>query len=231
MNADARGYWPKAVLFDLDGTLVESLPDLAAALNDLLAEHRLAALPLERVRTMIGNGVAKLVERGFASHGVAFSDREHRAVVDRFMAIYAPRAARLTVPMPGAMAAVRQAWEAGARVAVVTNKPRRPTELILSELGFAPCVHHVVGGDQQIPRKPRPDMVLHALEAFGIAALDAVMVGDSAADVGAAKAAGVTAIAVRGGYTAVPVEELGADRVLASLEDLPAALSQRLTEA
>ena len=216
--------WPRAVLFDLDGTLVDSAPDIAASANALLAQHGHAPLPLGEVRSMIGNGVGKLVQRAFAARGTMLVDGGLAAVVEQMMEIYAGRLTNETVPMPGAPAAIRLCRALGAGTGVVTNKPETFSRTIIEAFGWLSDTDVIVGGDTGPARKPAPDMLLFALHRLDVAIGSAVMVGDSPADIEAARAAGVASIAVRGGYTNIPVELLGADIVIDTLDELGFAI-------
>lgn len=225
VTAAAAPDWPQAVLFDLDGTLIDSAPDLHASVNILLASHALGPLSLPQVVSMIGNGVKKLVERAFAACGRplagAVLDIEYEAMV----AIYGDHLVALTTLMPGARQAVETLHAAGHRLGVVTNKPQRPTEAILDHFGLSPFLGAVIGGDSGVEKKPAPDMLFATLDRLGVAPEDALMVGDSPADVGSARAAGIAVLVVRGGYTTVPAEHLGADAVIESLDDLATAIA------
>lgn len=217
--------WPEALLFDLDGTLIDSVPDLAAATNELLAQDNLPALSIDAVRAMIGNGVKKLVERAYAAVQRPVEGEALAIATDRMMAIYGRHLTGQTSLMPGAMEMVTTYHRAGVRIAVVTNKPEGFTHELIRHFGFDAIVDVVVGGDTGPQRKPAPDMLEHALAAMDVAVEGAIMVGDSPADIDSAKAARMASIAVRGGYTNIPVEELGADIVIDSLHDLTQAIA------
>jgi len=222
-RSDLSG-WPEAILFDLDGTLIDSAPDIAAAVNELLSGDGLPAVSVDAVRGMIGNGVRKLVERAYASLGRQLEGDGLNAATDRMMGIYGKHLTRHTVAMPGALELILSYHQAGVRIGVVTNKPEAFTHEILKHFGIDGQVDVVVGGDTGPARKPEPDMLHHALSVMGVSVSRALMVGDSPADIGAARAANVASVAVHGGYTTVPAEELGADRVISSLLELPAAI-------
>ncbi|MBH0236773.1 phosphoglycolate phosphatase [Methylobrevis sp. L22] len=225
--------WPAAYLFDLDGTLVDSLPDLAEALDELLAEDGFAPLGAETVRGMIGHGVEKLVQRGLAARGVVYADAGLAEAVDRFRSLYEPRAARLTRLYPGVEPVIAALRAGRVPMAVCTNKPEAPSHVILDQLGLTGWFGAVIGGDHGPPKKPAPDLVLAAAAALGVAPRDCLFVGDSGADVGAARAAGVPVVVVRYGYTSVPAAELGADAVIddfGGLAGVVADLAGRLTE-
>jgi phosphoglycolate phosphatase len=213
----------KAVLFDLDGTLVDSARDLAETLNDVLAEEGLPALTLEAVKGMIGDGGSKLIERGLAATGG--DPGRAPAFLPRFLALYEPRAARHTRLYPDAAEALARLAESGLRLGLVTNKPQDATLNILDALDLARFFGAVVGGDTLPERKPHPAPLLHAAARLGVAPDETVMVGDNHHDVDAARAAGMAAVAVTWGYPHRPPEELGADRTVAAFRDLPAVLA------
>ena len=221
---DIRPDWPQAILFDLDGTLIDSAPDIAAAVNELLAQDGLPAQTVDAVRGMIGNGVRKLVERAYGTSGRPVEGAALDETTDRMMGVYGKHLTRHTAILPGALEMVVAYHAAGVKIGVVTNKPEAFTHEILAHFGLDAHVDVVVGGDTGPARKPAPDMLEHALRQVGVPAARALMVGDSPADIGAAKAAHMASIAVRGGYTTVPADQLGADLVVSDLMELPAAI-------
>ncbi|HVL72491.1 MAG TPA: phosphoglycolate phosphatase [Beijerinckiaceae bacterium] len=212
----------RAVLFDLDGTLVDSAEDLREALNRLLAEEGLRAVGLAEIKGMIGDGGTKLLERALAATGG--DPGRAAALLPRFLSLYEGHAARRTRPYPGVVETLERLATAGLRLGCVTNKPSAATAEILQALGLARFFGAVVGGDVLPRRKPHPDQLLHAAEALGVAPSETVMVGDNYHDVAAARAAGMGALAVTYGYSHVPHAELGADRLLDRFEDVLAAL-------
>jgi phosphoglycolate phosphatase len=212
----------KAVLCDLDGTLVDSAEDIRGALNELLAAEGRDSVDAAEIKTMIGDGVGKLIERALAARGGDPADAPR--LTPRFLALYEPNAARSTRPYPGVPETLRALKARGLRIAVVTNKPESATREILASLDLAPLIEAVVGGDTAPERKPHPAPVLLALERLAVAPAEAVMVGDNHHDVSAARAAGVRAIAVTYGYSHVPHAELGAERLIATFPELLAAL-------
>ncbi|MBZ9993947.1 phosphoglycolate phosphatase [Mesorhizobium sp. BH1-1-4] len=211
---------PRAVFFDLDGTLVDSAPDMAAAVNELMARYGLAPHSLEAVRGMIGHGVEKLIERAFAAHSHALGLEDQSASREQMNEIYGRHLTRLTTLRPGAGSALTAARKAGMRTGVVTNKPEGFSRIVLAHFGLSDELDVVIGGDAGHPKKPAPDMLLAACHACGCSSAQAVMVGDSLADVGAARAAGMRCIIVRGGYTELAAEALGADGVIDVLDQL-----------
>jgi phosphoglycolate phosphatase len=216
--------WPEAILFDLDGTLIDSVPDLAAATNELLALDNLPPQTVDAVRSMIGNGVKKLVERAYAASGAPAEGQALEELTNRMMAIYGRHLTRHTTLMPSAGDIVATYHQSGVRIGVVTNKPEAFTHQLLKHFGLDDRVAVVVGGDTGPERKPAPDMLDHALSVLGLSVGRALMVGDSPADIDAARAARMASVAVRGGYTNVSADDLGADFVIDSLAQLPSAI-------
>jgi phosphoglycolate phosphatase len=212
---------PDAVIFDLDGTLVDTAPDLGAALNRLLAERGRPGLPAHTIRTMIGDGAAKLVERGFVAAGGWPDDPQ--TLVRRFLDIYEAGVADRSRPFPGVAAVLTRLATAGIRLGVCTNKPGLATEELLAALDLRHYFGAVAHGDGPT-RKPDPRHLLGAVEQLGATPATSVMIGDSANDVAAARGAGMTVIVVGFGYTATPARELGADLVIDSFEALPELL-------
>jgi phosphoglycolate phosphatase len=217
---------PRAVLLDFDGTLIDSAPDIHAATNLLLARQGLGPLTLAQVKSMIGHGVRKLVERAYAACGRPLDDAALDAEFATMMEIYFSHLTVLTRLMPGAREAVDALRADGVALALVTNKPQRFSEAILDHFGLLDAFGAVIGGDAGYVKKPAPDMLLAALERLGVAAGEAAMIGDSGADVESARAAGLPVVIVEGGYTTVPAAELGADAVVASLDEVVSALRE-----
>lgn len=210
------------VLFDLDGTLVDSVGDLAAAVNALLAEFGRPPLSDAAVAGMIGDGVAVLVERALAaSGGPPPGAREPLA---RFRAFYEADPTRLTRPYPGVAPVLASLAAAGLSLAVCTNKPEQVTHRVLGGLGLSRFFPVVLGGDSLPFRKPDPRFLRAALDRLEAEATDAVMVGDHRNDVLAAHAAGLRAIFARYGYGAASLGALQPDAVIESFAELPPAL-------
>jgi phosphoglycolate phosphatase len=214
------------VIFDLDGTLVDTAPDLVRALNAVIEADGFPATPIEDVRAMVGRGAKALLRRAYARSGTALPEPHFLDRHARFLDVYAAGIAELSQPFPGAEAAVEGFAAAGARCVMATNKPQALTDLLLGELGWTDRFSRVVGADACPAKKPHAAHLEAA--AGGAEALGrAVMIGDSAVDVAAARAAGVPVIALSHGYSETPFERLGADRVLAGFDgviDAAAAL-------
>ena len=212
------------MLFDLDGTLIDSAPDIAAAVNELLARRDLGPLSLADVTSMIGRGVEKLVERAFAATGNPLSPAELRREHAEMMDIYARHLTGATTLMPGAGQMLEELCDEGVALGLVTNKPQRFIETILDFFHLSSVFAVAIGGDSGVAKKPAPDMLLAAMEELGAEPRNTIMVGDSTSDVEAARAAGVQVVLVRGGYSVEPIDRLGADRVIDGLSSLSGAL-------
>jgi phosphoglycolate phosphatase len=207
-----------AVIFDLDGTLVDSSGEIAVALERTFRERGLAPLAREKVEALIGRGVVVLVERALADVGAASTDTA--AVVERFEAHYAQTVGTSAILYPGVIEGLRRLRSAGWPMAVVTNKPRYFTEQLLERLGVKPLLAAIVAGDDGIPRKPRGDMLLAACRAMGVAPERTLMLGDSDNDIVAARAACCPVWCVPYGYNeGRPPEQLACDRLVPTVEE------------
>ncbi len=216
----------EAVVFDLDGTLVDTLPDIAGALNRLLAEERRSPLDDGAIRAMIGDGAARLVERALAATGEAAGGDALAGLTRRYLALYSADLSGRSRPYPGADEALDALRAAGVRLAVCTNKPEAPSNTLLADLGLAGYFAAVVGGDSLAVRKPDGRHLLATLARLGADAARAAMVGDNANDVAVARAAGVPVVLVSHGYTQTPARALGADAVIEHFTELGGALSR-----
>jgi phosphoglycolate phosphatase len=212
------------LVFDLDGTLIDSAPDLAGALNTLLDEEGLAPLPVESVRNMVGEGAVRMIERGLEAHGRTLTPEMTEDYRQRFIALYEQRMTDETVIFPGVMEALGVLAEGGRPMAVCTNKPEGLSLAILADLGMARYFSAVIGGDSLAERKPHPLPLTTAVKRAGGDPGNAVMIGDSMTDVAAARAAGTPVVVVSYGYTRIPPRELGADLVIDAFAHLHDAL-------
>jgi phosphoglycolate phosphatase len=205
---------PAALLFDLDGTLVDSLGDIATGVNLTRTRFGLPPLPRAAITARVGDGSDALV-RALVSLGPG----RHAEALAAFLAAYDAHLLDTTRLMPGALAVVERF--ADRPLAVVTNKLQAQSERILAELGVRPRFRVVVGGDAVARRKPHPEPLLQALAACGIAPAHALMIGDGVNDVLAAQAAGVPVVALTGGVTPrADLEALRPDHLAAGLDGL-----------
>lgn len=186
----------RAALFDLDGTLVDSAPDLAAALTRLVAARNLPGFSRGDVIPMIGDGARVLVDRAFAARGLV----PDAAALPAFLADYEANSAVATRPFPGIPEALAALGAQGWTLAVCTNKPEGAARALLDALGLSPAFAAIVGGDSLPVRKPDPGHVLGTVAAVGGDAARAVMIGDHANDIQAAAAAEIPALFCTWGY-------------------------------
>jgi len=217
----------RAVLCDLDGTLVDTAADLAAALNGLLAELGHAPLSRRRIRRFVGGGAAGLVSGGLRAAGCETDAERERAHVARFLELYAAAPAAHSRPFPGVAETLAALAADGWRLGVCTNKPHALAERILDDLGLARHFGAVVGGDSVPAKKPDAGHVRTTLDALDVPHTGGVLVGDSRTDLLAARNAGIPVVLVTYGYTEMPVTAMGADRVIGGFDALPHVLDGR----
>jgi phosphoglycolate phosphatase len=216
----------KAVAFDLDGTLVDSVADLMHASNTLLTELGRPLVDLPTVRSFVGDGVAKLVERVLAATGGLPDTDETAHCIRRFLEIYEADPSANSELYPGVAATLNALAGAGLQLGVCTNKPLVATTRLLKDLGISGLFTAVVGGDSYPTRKPSPEPLLGLLDRLGVGPKEAAFVGDNEHDVATARAAGVARVFVlRYGYARVPLEQLPHDGILERFDDLPNALT------
>jgi phosphoglycolate phosphatase len=215
----------RAVLFDLDGTLLDTAADIGVALNRALAEHRLPELALGAVRTLIGGGVPALIERVVARLGAQAAAADTGALLARFTFHY-ERILQLgpiqTRAYPGAAEGLAQLRALGLELAVVTNKPRQAAVELLTRFGLAREIQAVVGGDSVEHRKPHAQGLLLACAQLRVPPHEALMVGDSLTDVLAARTAGLAVVCVPHGYNeGADPRALPCDAFVQTLGELP----------
>ena len=207
-----------AVIFDLDGTLIDSAGEIATALDRTFDELGHAKLPLDDVRNLIGRGVPSLVERALAKVGGDPGGLGH--AVERFEAHYARTVGTAAVLFPGVREGLETLRAAGRPMSVVTNKPRYFTEQLLEGLGVGAFFKAIVAGDDGIRRKPHGDMLVAACERMGSVPATTLMLGDSDNDIVAARAAGCPVWCVPYGYNeGRPAEALACDRLVPTVRD------------
>jgi phosphoglycolate phosphatase len=202
------------LVFDLDGTLVDTAPDLTRALNHTLALAGCGPRPEAEVLPFISFGARRMIVEGLAASQSPRGDAEVDALMEKFLEHYSENVAIDSRPFPGVVDILDAAHAAGATLAVCTNKMERLTKLLLAELEMDHLFHAIAGRDTLPVCKPDPEHLLGAVRMAGGEGQQVVMVGDSATDVKTAKAAGVPSIVVSFGYTEIPPRDLGADAVI-----------------
>ena len=219
---------PRIVVFDLDGTLVDTAPDLINALNFVLDREGLPPLPLAAARNMIGAGARKLIERGLEVEGRSAGVDELNRLTRDFIDYYAEHIADESRPFDGLEAALDDLEDRGYRFAVCTNKLEWLSKLLLDRLGMAPRFAAICGADTFGVAKPDPAILHQTIARAGGLSPASVMVGDSGTDIGAARRAGIPVVGVSFGYTDVPIVELKPDRLIGHMRDLPDAVESLL---
>ena len=217
---------PLVVIFDLDGTLIDSAPDLLEALNHVLAQQGRRRADLHEVQMMMGRGVAHLLDKGLAATGGVPPEGVHEAMVKAFLEYYEAHIAVHSRPFPGVVKTLSILRDAGHRLAVCTNKMQHFADKMLEAMKLDAFFETVVGGGATGFYKPDPEHLGAVLERLGLRPNDAVMVGDSINDVAAAKALKMPVAVLTYGYSPEAVWGLGADKVLERFDALPAALAE-----
>lgn len=216
--AGGKGRWPAAVVFDLDGTLVDSVGDITSSVNDLLAARRLPPFSEHLFRKFIGDGIDALVERAFSARGIVFSSEELLAAVEAYESIYGARLTDSTRAYAGVELRAH-----GVGIGICTNKLEDKAVGVIEGLGLCKYIDAIVGARRGRPAKPSPIPLFDTLEYLGVDAADTVMVGDSVVDVQCARAAGVAIIGVSFGYSQTPMRKLGPDVTIDSYDEFRAA--------
>jgi phosphoglycolate phosphatase len=214
----------RIVLFDLDGTLVDTAPDLINALNFVLDREGLPPVPLHSARNMIGAGSRKLIERGLEVEGRAATPADVARLTADFIDHYAAHIADQSRPFPGLESALDDLATRGYRFAVCTNKLEWLSKLLLERLGLASRFSAICGADTFGVSKPDPAILQQTVVRAGGQLSAAIMVGDAGPDIGVARRASVPVIGVDFGYTEVPIADLKPDRVISHMSELPAAV-------
>jgi len=223
-DVDATAALSGAVIaFDLDGTLVDTAPDLIGTLNWLLMQEGVAPLPLDEARPFIGRGARWMIERGYQAAGVMLEAGRVQPLFDRFIERYNAHIADESRPFPGVVEALEALKARGAKLAVCTNKLTGLSVNLLEALDLARLFDAVVGADAAPAIKPDPRHLEAAIAAAGGSKDRAILVGDAATDAGAARAAGVRLILVSFGYTETPAAELQPDILIHHFDELPGA--------
>ncbi len=213
------------IVFDLDGTLVNTAPDLLQALNHVLAEASLAPVRLDTIATMIGHGARAMIVKGMTSQGAAPTEEELDGHFSRFLEYYSGNISAHSHPFEGAVEALDRLAELGALLAVCTNKKQDLSDQLLGELGLAPRFRAIVGADSVPIRKPDGGHVINTVIAAGGDPARAIMVGDSRTDERAARNAGLPFVFVPFGYEEETSDQIGPDVVLNHYSELVSCLA------
>lgn len=209
------------IAFDLDGTLIETVGDIHAALNHVLTAEGLPPATRDDIRNFVGQGARALIIRCCAVHGIHHDDARLDQLTEAYIAAYAKDIARYSHPYPGLVDALDALQAAGATLCVCTNKRTDLSVQLLRTLGLAQRFAAIVGADQVRNRKPHADHYLHAIRAAQGDPARSAMVGDSVNDVLSARAAGAPVVVYAYGYTDTAPDLLGADAVFTHFTDLP----------
>lgn len=213
------------IVFDLDGTLIDTAGDLIDTLNVILTQEHLPALPFETARNLIGGGVRRLIERALAAEGRACAPSDIDRFYAAFIAYYADHLADRSRPFPKLETALNELSATGHRLAVCTNKLEGLSVRLLTVLKLAPRFAAICGPDTFGVQKPDPEIFRRTVQRAGGKPAAAIMVGDSQTDVATARAAAVPVVAVDFGYSDVPIASLRPDRIISSFAVLPSAVA------
>jgi phosphoglycolate phosphatase len=221
---------PRIVVFDLDGTLVDTAPDLINALNFVLEREGLPPVPLHAARNMIGAGARRLIERGLELEGRSASPEDITRLTGDFIDHYAAHIADVSRPFEGLETALDDLTALGYRFAVCTNKLEWLSRLLLDQLGLSARFSAICGADTFGVSKPDPVILRQTVARAGGELSSAIMVGDAGPDIGVARRAGVPVIGVEFGYTEVPIADLKPDRLIKHMSELPAAVQSLMLQ-
>jgi phosphoglycolate phosphatase len=214
------------VVFDLDGTLVDTAPDLVNALNYVLNREGLPAVPADLARKAIGAGARRLIERGLELEGRSVGADDLARLTRDFIDHYAAHIADASRPFEGLEGALDELSARGYRFAVCTNKLEWLSKRLLDRLGLSSRFAAICGADTFGVSKPDPVILQQTIARAGGQLSSAIMVGDAGPDVGVARRAGIPVIGVEFGYTEVPIADLKPDRLIGHMEELPAAVEK-----
>jgi phosphoglycolate phosphatase len=219
----------ETVVYDLDGTLIDSARDMQVAVSNVLADHGLPPVTEDDVRIFMGQGSKVTMNKAFSKYGKNLDDEALAAVTREFVRYYEADPVSHTVAFDGVSDVVARFGRLGLKQAVCTNKFEKPSRMILEHLRLMPPISDVAGADTFPVRKPDPRHILMLIDRMGGDPARAVMIGDSIHDVEAAHGAGLPAVLVSWGYTVKPASELGAEAVIQRFGDLPQALAEIAT--
>jgi len=217
------------IVFDLDGTLVDTAPDLLLALNTVLGEEGRDWIDTPHVRALVGRGARVMIEEGLKLTGAPGTEALIDDLFDRFLVLYEKNIDHLSRPFDGVVEALDGFAGAGAKLGVCTNKRERLSVDLLTKLDLIKYFPVVLGADSLAVRKPDPAHLTQTIAQLGGNAARTVMVGDSITDVKTAKAAGIPVIVVDFGYTEIPPQDLGGDVLVSHYREIPGAVERLLT--
>ena len=220
----------RIIVFDLDGTLVDTAPDLISALNWVLDREGLPPVPLQSARAMIGAGARRLIERGLELEGRAASFEDVTRLTGDFIDYYAAHIADASRPFDGLERALDDLAALGYRFAVCTNKLEWLSKRLLDQLGLSARFAAICGADTFGVSKPDPAILQQTIARAGGQLSQAIMVGDAGPDIGVARRAGIPVIGVEFGYTEVPIADLKPDRLVSHMRELPAAVQSLMLQ-
>jgi phosphoglycolate phosphatase len=215
----------RTIVFDLDGTLVDTAPDLIATLNVVFAREGLPPVDYATARNLIGGGARAMISRGIEAEGRSLKPAKVEQMFADFIAYYSDHIADHSQPFPGLIDALDTLAAKGHRFAVCTNKLEGLSVLLLEKLKLADRFEAICGQDTFKIQKPDPDILRRTIAAAGGSAEHAIMIGDSETDIRTARAAGIAVVAVDFGYSETPVSEFGPDRVISHFTQLPGAVA------
>ena len=218
------------IAFDLDGTLVDTAPDLIGALNHVLVREKLPPLPLASARNLIGAGARRLIERGLEVEGREVDATEMARLVADFIDYYADHIADESRPFEGLHEALDRLAGDGFLLAVCTNKLESLSRLLLDKLGLTSRFAAICGADTFGVAKPDPVILQQTVARAGGNIGKTIMVGDAGTDIGVARRTGVPVVGVTFGYTEVPIADLKPDRLIRHMRELPEAISSLIGE-
>jgi len=213
------------LVFDLDGTLIDTAPDLVDTLNVVFAREGLPAVPYKSGRNMIGGGAQAMIARAIAAEGITLAPAKLEQLYADFIAHYGAHIADRSRPFPGLIDALDALAAGGARFAVCTNKLEQLSVMLLQALKLADRFAAICGQDTFGMQKPDPEMLRRTVAAAGGTLPHAIMIGDSATDIRVARAAGIPVIAVDFGYSERPISDFGPDRIISHFSKLSAAVT------
>jgi phosphoglycolate phosphatase len=213
-----------ALIFDLDGTLVDTAPDLLDALNAVLTREGRRNIDLADLNHLVGHGAQALLAEAFVRTGEAAERQRLPELIETFISQYRAHIADKSCPYPRVAETLMALREQGARLGVLTNKPQELTIPLLEAVRLAPLFHAIHGAGRYSFTKPDPRVLRHVIEELGGAGDGAIMIGDSVTDVATARAAKIPVILRAGGYTPTPAHALGADAIVDRFEELPDAI-------